>query len=203
MGQVCTFGYGKVNLSDTYASWTCQKITAPFVRVSAVTSGRRHGQDNRSNVGAHDLNGILIQARSEHEYGTVVLFQAGWKRRGAPIADGAMFFRLRLGAPLYRVYARLPVGRENRYGDRFEVFSGYADLLNSDDLRASGFEVPVQYERKFMVDEEVEECFILEQIAPETVARPAPVAVIGETGIQLRELPQLPGRRIRLRPQAR
>jgi len=199
MGQICTLGYGKANLSDTLVTYANMKVVAPFSRTSAVTSGRRHGQNSSSPVGRFDMTGALITARSEHENGTIILLQASWKRMRAPVADGALFFRLRAGAPLYRVDAKVPTGRENMYGDRFTIFSAYADIMNPDDLQQAGIVLPAQYENKFMSDEEIQECFYLMQLAPESAPRPAPVAILGAAGVVYREMAQVPARRIRIR----
>lgn len=198
-GQVIRLAYGKANFSNTYATYAAMKVTAPCQRVTAITTGKRHGNIDTLFPGRHEMNGALRLANVEHEYGTVILLQASWKRKGAPIRDASLFMRLRMGAPLYNVRAYLPRDHENILGEDFVVFSGYADILAADELEQIGIEVGRSYVSKFMETEEVEECFNVTQLQTETVGRPQLTAIITPTGTQLREAPQQAKRRIILR----
>jgi hypothetical protein len=198
-GQTLLLGYGKANYRNTLATYSAMKVSPPFARVTAITSGKRHGQMAVSQAGRHEMNGVLIAGNIEHPYGTVILLQASWKRSGAPIRDASLFFRLRLGAPLYSVSAYVPTEQDNTYGDRFPMFAGYADLLTADELAALGIEVNASYVRKFMELDEVEECFMLQEMQPETIGRPQLTAIATPTGIEMKELPPEPARRLVLR----
>lgn len=199
MGQICTLGFGKANLSNTLATYSCMKVTGPWLQVSAVTSGKRHGMNQAAPVGVHEMSGSLITGRSEHENDTIIKVQASWKTMQVPVRDAALFFKLRAGAPLYRVDARVPTGPENHFGDLFTIFSAYGDLMNSEDLYEAGIALPRQYADKFMQEDEVEECFVLTQVQPETMARPIKTAILSASGVQYEEMAQRPQRRIRLR----
>lgn len=193
-------GYGKANLSNTLATYAVMKVEAPFTRVSAASSGTRQtGSKQFANVGRHSLNGGFSIERVGHENGTIILAQVSWKRNGAPLRDGSLFMRLRAGAPLWRVSGKVPTGQDNMYGDRFVMFSGYADILNADDLAVAGIEVNRMYISKFMSMDELEECFELSQVSAATQNRPTATAIATPEGIQMKEVAQSPIRRMRLR----
>ena len=197
--QTVSVGYGKANLSNTLATYASMAVSAPFVRVSAVTSGQRVGKGNAARVGEHDMNGVVITQQVQHPNGTVILLTASWKRGGASIRDGALFVRLRHGAPTYNVVAKVPTGQDNICGDSFTLFSGSADIMNADELALLGIQVNRSYVSRFMDDEELEECFQIVQLARETVARPSLTAISTPDGVQYREVAQLPSRRLVLR----
>lgn len=197
--QTVSVGYGKVNLSSTLASYACMKVTPPFVRVSAANSGPRVGQPSAVPVGTHDINGVLISHQVQHENGTVILLTASWKRGGAPIRDGALFLRLRHGAPTYNIIAKVPLGRENICGDSFSVFAGMADIMNADELRAIGIEVNRSYVSRFMEEEELDECFQILQLSPGAMPRPVMTEISTPDGTEMKEVPQVPTRRLVLK----
>lgn len=199
MGQMIEVGYGKANLSNTLTTYAVMKVTEPFARVSGVTAGKREGYGTTHQVGRHEMTGALINCRVEHDNGTVLLIQTGWKRSGIAIRDGALFMRLRAGAPLYRITAKVPLGPENLFGEWFTVFSGYADIMNEADLQVLGLKVPRQYLDRYMSTEELEECFEINQLAAPTQSKPQLSAIATPEGIQMRELSSEPIRRLRFR----
>lgn len=198
MGQTVEIGYGACNYSNTGAKVAVMKVEPPFKRSLAATSGAMRGGPTRHNSGTLDLHGFLVSQRSEHDNGTILLVQVGWTRSGSPIREGALFFRLRAGAPQYRVTAKLPVTAENRYGDRFTTFTGFADILNEADLVVAGLQVNRRYTERYMSEEELEECFEISVVTPETTPRPSLSAVSTPEGLQMREIAQMPSRRMRL-----
>lgn len=194
---IVDLAYGKANFSNTLATYSAQKVTAPFVRVSAVTAGKRMGQTHHALCGHLDLHGGMTTNSVDHENGTVLLLQASWKRKGFPIKDGAIFVKLRATGPFYRIMAKMPLDSENRIGEHALHFAGHADILNEDDLKVLGFEIPRQYRSKFMADEEVEACFAISLVSPETAPRAQTTAIATERGVEIREIAALPTRRLR------
>jgi hypothetical protein len=193
-------GYGKANLSDMLATYASLRVTAPFKRETAIQTGRRvPGSDNAIPVGKFDLNGALLNAKVDHPTGTIIAVQASWKRRGAPIREAALFFRLREGAALYDVRAKVPLGPDNYCGDSFLIFGGYGDLLTPDELHLHGLEVNRGFKERFMQPVEIGECFVIRQLRAETIHRPTLQAVATSEGVQMREIPAAPGRRLNLR----
>jgi hypothetical protein len=199
MLQTISIGYGKANLSNTLATYASLKVTAPFNRESALSSGKRVGSSHVSNVGNTDINGVLINQQVAHENGTIILVTASWKRKGSGIRDGALFLRLRHGAPSYSIQAYVPTGYDNIYGNNFTVFSGSADIMNADELLLMGIQVSRSYVGRFMEHEELEECFSITRIGQETAPRPVLTAIATAEGMQLKEVAQLPVRRLLLR----
>lgn len=198
--QTCILGFGKANLPGTYASIACFRLKPPFMRDSAVNSGRQDRNYSRDYaIGAIEERGMLYQRRVEHETGTVVMLQSGWKRNGSPIRDGAIFLRLREDATEWRITAKLPLSDGNTYGAEFVVFEGRADMLNADELQTFGFEVNRSYRSRFMAREEIDECFLLQILSQERSARPS-LMIVG-TGEQRRlvEVAAAPSRRLVLR----
>lgn len=206
--QIIDLAYGKANFSGTLATFGVMKLNqnvdVPFKRESAATTGRRiKGADQSTPVGYLDMHGVIVSCKVEHQQGSIILLQVSWKRSGIGLRDGAVFIRLREGAPLLTVHANLPTSRENRYGESFQMFSGYGDILSPHDLKVLGVEVPRGWASSFMSPEEIKECFIVRQIRPETIPRPQLAAVATSEGIKMREIAQEPMRRIRVnkRPQ--
>ena len=195
--QTVTLAYGKANLSSSLATYGSMKVTAPFERVSAANSGERVGQNRYDRVGTSDINGAIVSTNVRHPNGTVILLTASWKRGGAAIRDGALFVRLRHGAPHYNISARLPTGRESICGDSFIAFSGMADILNVDQLGLLGIQVNRSYVSRFMDQEELGECFTISQLSRETIPRPSLTAIETPAGVEMREVAQEPSRRLR------
>lgn len=197
--QTCSIAYGKANLSTTLVSYACMKVSAPFNRVSAVTNGVRVGRSNAVPVGTHEMNGVLISQQIQHENGTVILLTASWKRSGGSLRDGSLFLRLRHGAPTHNIIAKIPTGLDNVCGDRFSMFTGMADIMNVEELGTVGIEVNRSYASRFMDEEEIDECFQIVQLSKGANPRPALTAINTVDGVQMREVVQVPNRRLVLR----
>jgi hypothetical protein len=196
---MATFGYGKANLKETLATYASMKVSPPFERISAVNSGQKCSSPNTTPVGLHQSAGALITCRVSHESGTVILLQSRWTRNVVPFREGSLFLRLRTGAPVWQISAKLPTGHGNICGDRFAIFTGEADLVNRNELKLLGLEVSKSYTQKFMNAEELEECYYITQLAPETVAQPSLTAIATPTGLELREIAAMPKRRLIIR----
>lgn len=198
--MIVDLGFGKANLATTLTTYASLKVTAPFVRVTAINSGKKMpSSDNYIPVGKYDMNGVLIGCKVDHPSGTIIAVTSSWKRSGSPIREGALFFRLREGAPLYDVRAKVPTGHDNVCGDSFLIFGGYADLVTPQELKLHGIEPNRGYIDRFMNPEELDECFIVKQLRPESIPRPTIQAVATAEGVQMKEIPQAPGRRLNLR----
>lgn len=199
MEITCTVGYGKANMSNTLSTYASMKVSPPFQRVSAATSGRAMGSRNLTQVGDWEGNGVLINVSVAHPPGTIILLQSKWMRRGIAFRDGAIFMRLRPGAAVYNIIASVPTGHENRCGDSFIMFSGPADIMTLDELRLVNLDVPRGYAQRFADETELTECYRIVRVSPESVPRPVIGAVSTPTGIELRELAQEPRRRLIIR----
>ena len=198
-GMTVTLGYGKANFARTVATFACLKVTPPFNTVSAAVSGANRGGKQYIQCGTLDLNGGVSLANVEHPVGTVILLQVSWKRQGMALKDGAIFLRLRPGAPLYNIAGMVPLSPENMVGDNVQLFSGYADVLSADDLAYLRIQPKSYYLDKFMDPEELEECFVISKAMEETTPRPEVAIVATAQGPQLREVAQTPARRLIIR----
>lgn len=199
--QQVTLGFGKANFPVTYASFTCQRVTAPFVRDSGVSSGRSLGFNTGQEymVGTIKERGSVYVRPVEHPQGQVLLLQAGWKRNGVSIRDGAIFLRLREGAAKWEIRFKIPLDNGNVIGADFVGFVGHADMLTAEDMGTFGFEVPRSYRQKFMSDEEVEECFTIRRLDDERAPRPNLMVVGTGKEAKVVEVAQQPRRRIIMR----
>lgn len=198
-GITVTLGYGKANLSTTLATYACMKVDPPFTRVTAITSGKRMGQQTKAMVGNWEHTGVLLSTPVEHPAGTIILLQVKWMRGPHPVRDGSLFLRLRSGAAVYSIAGYVPTGPENILGDTFQLFQGPADIMNVDELRLLNIDVPRGYHSRFMDEEELAECFRIIQVSNESVPRPAISAIATPEGIEMREVAQEAPRRLRLR----
>lgn len=198
--QIIGIGFGKANYSNVLMTVAALKVEAPFKRTSAMNSGVQvSGTKGWTPAGLHEMNGGFTRIRVAHENGCVILLQASWMRGGSPIRDGSLFIRLRQGAPHYLVNSRVPTANGNSIGDQVLGFDGMGDILTPDEIRIAGLDVPRWYTGRYMDPEELEECFRIQLVAPETVPRPSLQAIATPEGVQVREVPNLPQRRIRLR----
>lgn len=195
----CTIGYGKVNYANVLATYAALKVTPEFQRTSAVTSGVRVGSQTTTRAGTWDGNGVLISVNVMHDIGSVFVLQVKHMRGPFILRDGALFLRLRVGAPLYNIIASVPSSPENICGDSFQMFSGNADICNPEELKLLGIDVPRGFITRFMDREELAECFRIVQVAPATVEKPSISAIATPTGIKMREIAQPPKRRMIVR----
>lgn len=193
-------GFGKVNLSDTLATYASLTVEAPFKRVSAIATGKRvTGSDHRSAVSNWEGNGAIYHQKVRHAVNTVILSQVSWSRNRSGLRDGSVFIRLREKGPLLSVNAFLPLGRESTLGDRVCVFLGRGDIMDANELRVLGIEIPHRYQDTYMDQAELAECFeVIEQL-PEIQPRPVIARIATDQGVQLTEMPVAPRRRLRLK----
>lgn len=198
--QSIHIGYGKANFATVRATYAAMKVTAPFARVSAATTGRRSGGMSRVMVGTLDDHGAILQCAVEHEPGTIILLQVSRTRNTVPISEGALFLRLRGQAAHYRIEGKIPSSAQNRCGERVMIFSGNADFMTPQELEAEcGIQVNRGYISRFMDHDELDECFSIVQVAPEVAPRSQVQTVLGEMGEVKTAMAAVPVRRLRLR----
>lgn len=189
---------GSANFPGTGATISCQRVTAPFKRDSAITSGARVGYQEFP-VAALPQRGALHRFVVSHAEGTLLMLQSRWLRNAAPIRDGAVFLRLRATGPLWRIAAKLPLSAENVVGDTFVAFEGRADVLTIEDLTKAGIVVPSSYEKRFMSPEEVDECYVFDRLSDEIRPRPVLRTVASADGTKVVEMAAAPARRMTFR----
>ncbi len=196
-----TLTYGKVNLKHQSASYAALIVSPPFQRPSAVTAGVPvKGSRQRSAVSNWEGNGGLVHEKVMHAPNSVILLQVSWKRNGANLRDASVFIRLRPSAALLTITASLPTGQDSQLGDRAVMFIGRGDIMDSEELKVLGIEVPRSYVSTFMNAEEIEECFEVVEALPEKAPRPVIARIATGAGeVKLTEMPVAPRRRLRIR----
>ncbi len=196
--MMVTLGFGRANLTSVLATYACFKVTKPFNRITAVTSGQYRGR-SVTQVGQHDHCGQLISSNVEHAPGTIILLQTKMMAGVEIMCEGGLFLRLRAGAPLYNVIAAVPTGNGNLCGDSFMMFSGNADIMNTEALAQAGLDVSRGYVSRYMDMEELSECFRIVRVSGETAPRPLVEEVATPMGVVRREMASAPARRLILR----
>jgi hypothetical protein len=200
-----SIAYGKVNLQSATASYFAGLVEAPFVKKSAADTGQKvPGSSVTAAISDFQHTGAIYSCKVKHHPNTVIMLQTSWSQNGLPLRNGTVFIRLRASGPLISVIARMPVGRENKVGDRFTMFVGRGDVMDAAELEVLGIHVPHRYQQGYMDATELGEIYELNELAPELNQRPsiARVVVEGADGTRetkVVEMPVAPRRRIRLK----
>ena len=199
--QTVNMGYGSVNLRTHRASIAALRVTAPFLRDSAIdTAEKVRGARTFHEVSRFPkINGCLVNDDCILPDGTIIMFQSSWSRGAAPLRNGSVFLRTRVGAALLNVVARLPVGSDSMLGDNHSVFRGHADILSAEEAELYRIKIPARYMQQFMSPEEVEECFTIRELRPESIRRPEAQLVATATGLVTLQVAPTPQRRMRFR----
>ncbi len=192
---------GKINLSRSSQTLTSFKVTEPFSKVFASSSGKTGpGKKSYAKSTAHpELGGGFTTADVLHPEGTIVLLQAMRTRNGAGYASAGLFLRLRSHAAMLAIKSVLPTGPESLLGDQILAFSGCADLISVEELRTLGIEVPRSYVNNYMEQEEVDELFSIQVIRAESQPAPSMVRIATSKGVVTKAVASEPVRRIRVR----
>lgn len=193
-------GFGSVNLKNQSAKLAAFRVEAPYRRESAVSTGKTNSNWEKYPVSQYEqVNGIMYNAYTTHPNGTILMLQSSWTRGGSPIRDGAIYLRLRQEAAMLNVEARIPHGPDSRIGSSFMVFQGHADILSADDALVYKISTPHHVIDRFFTPEEVDECYEITQIIPESAPRPAHALVHTAQGAQVCEIAPTPQRRLTFR----
>lgn len=198
-GQLFTLAYGACNYRDGSGSYTAFKVTPPFTRVQAVAAGAKEGRPENIPAGNLEMHKGFARCQVRYPNGTIILVQMTRKRSGSVVADGALFLRLRAGAALISVRAKLPISIDNIIGENILVFQAYADILSEEELDFVGIEPERSYVRRYMELDEVSECFSVTEVSPQREAPPRIQEVYGSQGVVQVEAASEPMRRLRIR----
>lgn len=194
-------GFGKAVLSTSTTTLAAFCVKAPWLRDPAATSGTRQpGAAVQIDVGRNNgINSFLYSDTIAHELGTILLLTAAKTIKGSPVSDGAILLRLRHGAALINVSARLPTGSDNFAGPLFSMFQGHADILSVDEADFLGIRVPNRYVEKFFNSDEIAERFDVIELSAAVADKPQIVAVMTPSGAEFKEVAAAPARRMKLR----
>lgn len=173
MTQTITLGYGKATFSHASLTLAGFLVEAPFIRSLGSKKLEKVGSTVRTPVTLKpDIDGWLYLDNCKAPDGSIILLQKSEKYRGAGIRDGGVFIRTREDGALWMITASIPSDpRSVLEHNTHQVFVGRGDLLTYDDLEGEGIEVTGNYRAAFMNEEEVAECFDIQQVEP---ARNAP-----------------------------
>lgn len=196
--MTCDIAYGKANYTTSSTTFACMKVEAPFVRSSGANSGKVQSR-NWQLAGQNNSHGGFSHCRVEHRIGTILLFQGTRMSGGMPVAEGALFVRLRPTGPMHTIYGHLPTSTNNSIGDEVEIATLRGDFLTLEDLQLLNIEVPRLFRQRFLQQEEIAELFSAMENLPETSPRPQLVAWSTEQGTKVQEVAAAPVRRLRFR----
>lgn len=198
--QKILVGFGTVNLKHQSAKLSAWRMLSPWKQDSAASSGKSDNRWAEFPVSKFpEINGKLHQANTTHPEGTIIVLRASWTSHRLPTRDGALILRLRQGAALLNIQANLPHGPDSRLGSSFAVFRGHADILSADEALVYKIQAPHQFIDKFLDPEQVDECFEIEEIVPEQVAKPQATLVHTPQGAQVVEIAAPSQRRMHFR----
>jgi hypothetical protein len=197
--QLVSVGYGRENFKTTSVSLAAFVVTEGFNRTLPSKTFKRNGTCQKFPASVHpEVNGYLFLDSVHVPEGTVVMVQAQHKVNGSGFRDGAMFIHTRADGPMLAVKARLPTAQESTLTGDFLVFQGRGEIMTAEELESLGMEPPASWARAFLSEEEVEECYKVELIAPAIRDKPDTEIVTDREGQHV-VVPKRPGRKIRLR----
>jgi hypothetical protein len=194
-----TVGFGTLTLSTMTVSILSQIVTAPFLRVSSLSRGNKVARSYREYLaGASSHYGKFYSQDLTHPDGTIFLITSGWKRRGTAVREGSVFLRVREDGALWQIGATLPDSQEHNLGGTFPVLRARGDILGAADLPQYGLAIPGYFAGRYLSTEEIEECFVFDQLNPQRTARPNTLLVPQAAGgVKVLEVATAPVRRLR------
>lgn len=173
--------FGKANFTTAGITIAAFVVEPPFQRSLLSKKLPATGRLHSTAVGGPN-DGSILAGEFHPKEGTLIAMQCRRTERGAIMADGTVFIRVRESGPLVHVLAKLPQHASNRIGSSVSIFMGRGDLLSSKEVRGLGVALPTSYVKSYMHPEEVEECFDLEELSPETSAKPVVELVTNRDG---------------------
>jgi len=194
--------YGKVNLPDQGQTVAVLRLKAPFDKAMSATLCGKAFLNTKEYCAAtrnRDIGGGFTRQRVEHEQGTLILLQVSRTRRGVPHADGAMVLRLRNGADLLSISARLPMGGGSILGEQIQIFAGAADICAPEELALLGVKIPKWYAERYLDPQEVAQLFDVSVVRAGEIARPTLHAVATSEGVVIKAVGEEAPRRMRMR----
>lgn len=198
--QLISVGYGKQSFSGSNASFSAFVVTPQFERNLPSKVFGRQGSCQRFPASEHpDINGhMFTDSIPNVPDGTIIALQASHRQKATPVRDGAVFLCTRATGPMLTVSAMMVPARESKLQRHFLVFQGRADILDPDDLEAYGIRPNKNYLRNFTDEEEVAECYIIQEIGAQIAAKPVVEIAEDRDGNKV-TLQRRPGRKRTLR----
>lgn len=199
--QWVSLAYGKINLAKQGQTVASLRLQPPFKRDAATQTGRidlnskQYNQATRFN----DSGGGFTRQRVEHPVGTLILLQITRTKDGRAFSEGAIILRMRPGADMLSISAKLPRSHESILGDSIQIFAGEADLINANEAQVMGIVVPRFYAQQYLDEREVAELFDIDVVRKGQITKPTLQAVATSEGIVVRAVSEEAPRRIRLR----
>lgn len=165
--QAITCGFGKVTLKTNSATLAAFKVEPTFDRVLASKALTKVGQTIRVPVSDKpQFDGWLYQDSINVPDGTILAVQLQVRSNASPIRDGAVFILARHDAPMLLITAHLPTAPgASLQAATHTAFSGRGDILSIDDLSTYDIVPGINYCRAFGQEDEISECFSIEEIA--------------------------------------
>lgn len=156
-----TYARGSVVLATRSVTFNAMRLRAPWVRDAAIETGRQHPGSKAWHPAAHTKTEKgFFTFRVDHQEGTVIMLGARATRGGVTYSEGTLFVRLREAAAPLRVNLALPVAAGlTILGDSFTVFQGRGDIMQPDELRILGFQIPQRFQEVQCNAEEIAELF--------------------------------------------
>lgn len=199
--QSISIGYGKETFATSSVTLAGFVVESPFIRTLASKKLQKVGSSIRIPVSNHpDIDGWLYQDTVMAPEGTICMVQMQYKYRGSGLRDGAIIIRTRTQGSGLMINALLPHDPRSILSSSSHcVFSGYGDILNTDEIALAGIEVPKNFKNAFMNPEEVEECYDVQVLREPICAAPTIEEAITPTGEKVHLRIERAPRRMRIR----
>lgn len=193
--------YGKIVLSKSGQTVSSFRLKAPFQKDSAAQVGTvdLRSKESMAATRYRDIGGGFTRQRVELPANSLILLQISRTKNGTSYADAAIILRLREGADVLSISAKLPVGPESVLGDALQIFAGSADICDMGELQLLGIRIPKYYADRYMAQEEIDELFEISVVRPGLIAKPTLHAVATSEGVVIKAVGEEATRRIRLR----
>lgn len=195
--QTVLVGYGKVNFPKRSMTLAAFVAETGFTRTLVSKRFPKTGRTTVAPVSEFpDVEGNLYSDNVPVPEGTVICLQGSSRVNGLPVADAAVFIRVREDAAGLLIQAKLPQGGFHRF---HVMFSAHGDILDKDELEAAGVFVPDGYRRGYMNNDEISEVFTIREISPAKTAAPRLEAYTTPSGEEIKLNIIKPSRRMRIK----
>lgn len=165
--ELVMVGFGKETFSTKSISLSAFDVRDGFERTLLSKKHKRRGAPQRFAASAYpDVSGYLYLDSVECPEGTIVCLQSTTRSKAVSMCDAAIFLRVRSEAPLHIIKAALPYDAAALQTGDFLVFQGRADIVPIGELEAYGIQVPKHFLNSFTNEDEIEEAFTIQELAP-------------------------------------
>jgi len=109
-------------------------------------------------------HGRFVTALHNIKDGTLLMVQANRRANARPMADGALIIMTSSGGNDLKISLKIPRVSHNILPETLYAFQGSGYILDAEQARKLGVKIDMNFEGRFMDEEEVGECFTISNI---------------------------------------